>query len=225
MAAPLLRDQPVVGQLLPHPLPVGVRQVDLVDGDDDRNFRLLGVVDGLDGLGHDAVVRGDHQDDDVGDLCAARPHGGECLVARRIEEGDLLFVHLDRVGADMLGDAAEFLAATLVFRMASRSFVLPWSTWPMTVTIGGRRSESSGLSSSLLDDGFIEEGNDIHLGAVFRGEDLGGFGVDHLVDGRHDAELHELGDDFVRLDIQLLGKLAHGYAFGYLISLGVRLLF
>ena len=29
-------------------------------------------------------------------------------------------------------------AATLALRMASSSDVLPWSTWPMTVTTGGR---------------------------------------------------------------------------------------
>ena len=38
---------------------------------------------------------------------AARAHGGECLVARRVDEGDLRAVrHLHLIGADMLGDAA-----------------------------------------------------------------------------------------------------------------------
>ena len=37
-------------------------------------------------------------------------------------------------------------AATPVSRMASRSDVLPWSTWPMTVTTGGRGLRSSSLS-------------------------------------------------------------------------------
>jgi small GTP-binding protein len=39
-------------------------------------------------------------------------------------------------------------AATLVVRMASRSEVLPWSTWPMTVTIGARGSIRDASSSS-----------------------------------------------------------------------------
>ena len=38
------------------------------------------------------------------------------------------------------------LATTPVSRMASRSDVLPWSTWPMTVTTGGRGLRSSSLS-------------------------------------------------------------------------------
>ena len=40
-------------------------------------------------LGHDAVVRGHHQDDDVRDLGAAGAHQGEGLVAGRVEEDDL----------------------------------------------------------------------------------------------------------------------------------------
>mmetsp|Transcript_4577 Transcript_4577/g.12014 ORF Transcript_4577/g.12014 Transcript_4577/m.12014 type:complete len:264 (-) Transcript_4577:1734-2525(-) len=43
-------------------------------------------------------------------------------------------------------------AATRVLRIASSSVVLPWSTWPMTVTMGGREtrvvSESSSCSSA-----------------------------------------------------------------------------
>ena len=37
---------------------------------------------------------------------------------------------------------------TLVCRIASRSLVLPWSTWPMTVTTGGRATRSSSPPSS-----------------------------------------------------------------------------
>ena len=89
-----------------HPVRVGVVAVDLVDGDDDRHLGRLGVVDRLDGLGHDAVVGGDDQHDDVGGLGAAGPHGGERLVAGGVDEGDRLAVLLDLVGADVLGDAA-----------------------------------------------------------------------------------------------------------------------
>ena len=51
-----------------HALGLGVRLVDLVDGDDHRHFRRLGVMDGFDRLRHDAVIGGNHQHDDVGDL-------------------------------------------------------------------------------------------------------------------------------------------------------------
>ena len=69
---------------------VGAGLVDLVDRDDHRHARRLGVGDRLLGLRHDAVVGRHHQDDDVGHLGAAGAHGGEGLVARRVEEGDLL---------------------------------------------------------------------------------------------------------------------------------------
>ena len=39
-------------------------------------------------------------------------------------------------------------AATSVERIASSSDVLPWSTWPMIVTTGGRGSRSSSASSN-----------------------------------------------------------------------------
>ena len=39
-------------------------------------------------------------------------------------------------------------AATSVVRIASSRLVLPWSTWPMTVTIGARGTRSASSSSS-----------------------------------------------------------------------------
>ena len=96
----------VLEKLGAHALRIGVRLVDLVDGDDDRHLGRLGVIDRLDGLRHDAVVGGHHQDDDVGNVGAAGAHGGEGGVAGRVDEGDLLAVALDLVGADVLGDAA-----------------------------------------------------------------------------------------------------------------------
>ena len=68
------------------------------------------MVDGLDGLRHHAVIGGDHENRDVGELGTAGTHGGECLVARGVEERDLALLafqidgHL--IGADALGDAA-----------------------------------------------------------------------------------------------------------------------
>ena len=55
-------------------------------------FGRLGVADRLDRLRHDAVIGGHHQHHDVGDVGAARAHRGEGLVARRVDEGDLLAV-------------------------------------------------------------------------------------------------------------------------------------
>ena len=100
-----LGDEPVLRQLLQHPVGVGLVAVDLVDGHDDRDVGGLGVVDGLDRLGHDPVVGRHHQDHDVGHLGTTGAHGGEGLVARGVDEGDRVALPLDLVGADVLGDA------------------------------------------------------------------------------------------------------------------------
>ena len=106
VAAPCLGLQPFLRQFVHHALRVGVGLVDLVDGDHDGHAGGARMADRLLGLRHHAVVGGDHQHDDVGHLGAAGAHGGKRLVARRIQEGDLLAVDRHLVGAGALGDAA-----------------------------------------------------------------------------------------------------------------------
>ena len=64
-------------------------------------------------LRHDAVVGGDDDDRDVGDLGAAGAHRRERLVARGVEEGDRLALGVDLVGADVLGDATGLAGGDL----------------------------------------------------------------------------------------------------------------
>ena len=45
--------------------------------------------------------------------------------------------------------------ATVVLRIASRRLVLPWSTWPITVTIGGRGTSRAGSSSPSRPGSFV----------------------------------------------------------------------
>ncbi len=71
------------------------------------------MVDGLDSLRHHAVICCDNQHCDIRRLGAAKTHGGEGLVARRIEEGDGSALDIDGVGADRLGDAARLLVRDL----------------------------------------------------------------------------------------------------------------
>ena len=91
-----------------HPVHVGGRQVALIDGDDDCLFRLFRVLDRFQRLRHDAVIRGDHDDDDVRDVGTAGAHVGENRVAWGVEESDFLFVVNDLVGSDVLSDATGF---------------------------------------------------------------------------------------------------------------------
>jgi hypothetical protein len=114
LAAPLDRLEALRRHLRADTGRVGALLVDLVDRDEHRDLRRLGVVDGLLGLRLHAVVGRDHDDRDVGDARAAGAHGGERLVARGVEEGDRLAALVDLVGADVLGDAAGLAATTSV---------------------------------------------------------------------------------------------------------------
>ena len=107
---------------------IAALQVDLVDGDDLGTWAAREVDDRFDRLRHHAVIGGDDQEDDIGRLCTACPHGGERLVAGGVDEGDLGAALLDLVGADMWVMPPASPETALALRMASSSDVLPWST-------------------------------------------------------------------------------------------------
>ena len=95
---------------------ISVGFVDLVNGDNDGNLRSARVFDCLDSLGHDAIVCGHDEHDDVSGLGSARAHHSESLVTRRIEKDNaarflvLRIRHLDTIGANVLRDATGFTA-------------------------------------------------------------------------------------------------------------------
>ncbi len=73
------------------------------------------MVDGFEGLGHDAVIRSNHDDNNVRYLRAAGTHASKRFVTGGIEEDDLAsegrrirLGDVDLVGSDVLGDAAGF---------------------------------------------------------------------------------------------------------------------
>ena len=87
----------------------------LVDRDQNGNLRRLRMAQRLQRLRHDAVIGGNHQHHDVGDIGAPGAHGAERGMTRRVEKSDLsqAFFRIgmgdgNRVGADVLGDAAGF---------------------------------------------------------------------------------------------------------------------
>ena len=72
----------------------------------------------------------------------------------RVEEDDAPAVLVDLARADVLGDAAALAGGDAsIERIASSRLVLPWSTWPMTVTIGGRGWSS--VAIVLLEEDFL----------------------------------------------------------------------
>jgi hypothetical protein len=153
----------------------------------------LGVGDRFLGLRHDAVIARDHQDDDVRHLGAAGAHGGEGLVTGRVEEGDLLLRrqrHL--IGADMLGDATRFVRRHVggAQRVEQRGLAV--------IDVAHDGDHRRPRDHRLVGIGRIREaGLDVALGdalepvAHLRHHQLGGVGIDHLVDGGHHAHAHQ----------------------------------
>ena len=197
LARHALDDDLVLQQVRAHAIGIGVRLVDLVDGHDHRHAGGLGVVDGLHRLRHDAVVGGHHQHHDVGHLGAARAHGGERLVARRVDERDLLAVgrrHL--VGADVLRDAAGLAGhhVGLADGVEQRRLAV--------VDVAhdgddGRARLLILLVVGLADEAFLDVGLRHALGRVaeLAHDQLGRVGVDHVVDLVHRALRHQQLDD------------------------------
>ena len=74
------------------------------------------MIDGFDGLRHDAVISCHDKHNNVGDLCTTRTHGRKGSVAWRIDEGDRLTVRCgDLISADVLRNAAGFARHNMGF--------------------------------------------------------------------------------------------------------------
>ena len=217
LAAPFLGNDAVLGEFLLDLFRIRFGLVHLVERHDDGHLGRLRVLDGLDGLRHDAVVGAHHQDHDVGDLRAARAHGGEGRVARRIQEGHHALGGLDVVRADMLGDAAglarRHLGAAYVVEQRGLAVI------DMSHHGHHRRTRQHferGIRFALqiiLDDIFLAQ----HRGvAHLLDHQHGGVLLDHLIDRGHHAHVHHHLDDFGGLDGHLLRQLPdrHGLADG-----------
>ena len=180
-----------------HLLRIGVRLIHLVDGDDQRRARGVGMVDGLDGLRHDAVVGRHHQHHNVGHVGSPGAHGAESGVARGVEEGDALAVgQMHLIGADVLGDAAVFAPGDVggSERVEQAGLAVVHVTHD-----SDHRSTRQGIVLMVL--GRDEAGLDIAFGypsdgmAELGGDQLGGVGVEHVVDLKHGALTHQVLDD------------------------------
>jgi hypothetical protein len=126
VAAVFLRHEPLLLQLALHAQEVRARQIDFVDCDHDLHLGGARMVDRLERGRHDAVIRRDDENDDVGHVRAARAHGGERLVARRVEESDEMLAALHGVGTHVLRDAARLARgdARLADRIEQRGLAM-----------------------------------------------------------------------------------------------------
>ncbi len=108
-------------------------------------------------------------------------------------------------------------ATTSVERIRSSSRVLPWSTWPMTVTTGGRGRWSASVLFVLVLEVAGQQLGLLLLAGVDQahvGADLGGEELDHVVGqrlGRHDhlaleeQEAHDVAGTAVQLGPEVAG--------------------
>src|SRR4029077_6629815 len=108
VAAPFGRHEAEIAELAFHVFALRFGLIDFVDGHDHGDIGGFSVVDGFLGLRHDAIVRGDDQDHDVGNFRSTRAHAGEGFVAGRGDENYGAVVDLNFVSADVLSDAACF---------------------------------------------------------------------------------------------------------------------
>ena len=173
------------------------------------------MVDRLDRLRHHAVVGGDDDHDDVGDVGAACAHRGECRVARGVDEADRLAVLVHLVGADVLGDAAGLAGDDLGLadRVQQRRLAV--------VDVAHDRDHGRAVLELLVGVvvvrllGDLLGGTDhVDLAVERVGEHLDRLVGERLGQGRHLAELHELLDHVGAADAEDLGDLAHGRAGG-----------
>ena len=215
IAAPLFRHQSAIGKLLLDTLGLGLGQVHLVDRDNDRDAGLLGVVDGFDGLGHDAVVSGNDQHHHVGHRGAVCPHFGERFMAGCVDEHDPLAVLDDVIGADRLGDATSLAAsdigrADLVEQRGLAVVDMPHDRHD-------RRPRLDILHALVLIDVQHRLFFERQFGsgrAEMRGDRLDAFQLERLVDGRELALLYQEFDDEAGLDPELFRQFFHRGAVG-----------
>ena len=193
-AAHFFGDDFVLQQLLADSVRVGVRAVDLVDGDDHGHVCGARMVDRLDRLRHDAVIGGDDQNDNVGDLGAARAHLRKRGMARRVDEGNACVVRkLHLIGADMLGDPAGFAGGDIgrPQRIQERRLAV------IDMAHDGHHRWAGHQAASVIRFAFqadfhVRCAHPLHLVAELMHHQFGGIALDTLGHRRGDAQLHEL---------------------------------
>ena len=191
VAAHVLDHDLVLQQALAHTLGLGPVLVDLVDRHDHRHAGRLRMADRLDRLGHQAVVGGHHQHDDVGDIGTAHPHFGERLVARRIEYSDVMAARVDLIGTNMLGDAAGLARHHVgpAQRIEQRGLAVV----DMAHNRDHRRARLQRVLRIVLARHNIDVGVRNAPDAVTEllDQQLGGVRIDGLVDGDHHVHLEQ----------------------------------
>ena len=164
------------------------------------------MVYSLYSLRHDTVVGGNNQDYDICKMGTAGTHLGECLVARSIQEYNAASVDLDLVCTDVLGDAAE-LGGSHVGRPDCIQKLGLTMVYMAHYCNNRRTFHNVGIVALLaFYNGLVVQGYNVHLAAVFIGQDRSCVGIDLLVYGDHLSHSDKLGYYVRCLEVQFLGQ-------------------
>ena len=221
VAAVLLGDQAELGELLAHLVRIGVWLVNLVDRDHNRHAGRLCVVERFNRLRHDAIVCGNHENRDVGDLSTTSTHGGERLVTGGVNEGnrtvDTLVHGVHLVGTDVLGDATGLTGNNVgvtnrveqpgltVIDVAHHGYHRR-ANLKVFVGLVFKLSLEVDVKAVKQLFVFILGRNDLNLEAELGAEHLEGGLVERLGRGRHFTEVEQHRDQACRVSVNLVGK-------------------
>ena len=168
------------------------------------------MVDGLDRLRHDAIVRRDDQHGDIRRLGAASTHRSKRLVARGIQEGNRTALALRGVRADVLSDAARF--ARRHMRLADVVEQRGLAVIDVAHDGDDRRTRQKillvVLDLDVLGEHVLRCLFDLlfELDAELGTDQLRRVVIQLLVDRGHDAQQQQLLDDFARGLADALGQ-------------------
>ena len=196
VAAPLLAHEVVLGELFLDFIGICALLIHLVDGNDDGNSGSLCVVDSLNGLRHNTVVRRHYQYSDIRDARTARSHRCERFVSRSIQECDIAVVDVHSVSTDVLCDAACLGGSNA----GMSDIVQQGRLTVVNVTHYNydriTRLQALRIVGSILEQTLLNGHNDFlfYLGAEFLSNQGSGIEVDGLVKVSHNAQVEQLLD-------------------------------
>ena len=203
-------------QFAAHALRFGVRLIDFVDRHDHRDIGGARMGDRFRRLRHDAIVRGDDENDNVRDLGAARAHRGECRVTGGVDERYLRAVRPgDLIGANMLSDAAGLPGDDIGVpdRVEQRRLAMI----DMTHDRHDRRAWHEMFAAVCrIEEPFLDIGlgDPFHGVTEFLGDELRRVGIDHIGDFRHLALFHQKFDDIDATLRHAAGEFLDRYCLG-----------
>jgi hypothetical protein len=159
------------------------------------------------GLGHNAVVRRDDQNNDVGGLGAARTHLGERFVARRIEEHDAALFRVHIVRGDVLRNTARFAGRDV--RRANPVQEGRLAVVDVAHYRDHRRPRLQILRIVRLfgQHFFLPRDCRRYGNTVLVTQFADRVKVQHMVFRRHDVEIHKVENHVVHRDLNQIGEL------------------